>query len=664
VALFDDKEQRPVFYYSGDERVQLYYTGFAVAKLRRDVEPESVKLGFQTDVPSGPLARLAPSLAASRVLLFYTKPDREQQPAMQYVARHFRDKVEYVLPVVEARREAEPASAEGKGLLIMTPRISVRFTPGFEPDAVEAFVKQSGLDVVDKQEYVPDGFILKLPERTETTYSNLLSAANALYERGRREKRLVYCHPDFIPVRRPECLADPDYTQWHLQNTGHGGGKAGADISAPAAWKTVRGKPAVRIAILDDSVQVSHPALKSNFVKGRLYDGFAASVGHDPSPRTSQEIHGTACAGLAVADDAQQGIWGVAPKCSLIGVHMHTATSSQAANAFRFCDAEGAAVISCSWSDRSFLPDVASTLFDLAQAGRNGKGTIVVFAAGNHGGELGRYNPFALLSPVVCVGASNWRDDHAAYSNHGPNLCVLAPSCDSPVLAENLCDSPAGALKIVTADNTDDCPRPPGRNFAGLAPGAYTDNKRLGFGGTSAAAPQVAGLCGLILSVNADLTALQVRAILEHTADRIKGDKRHAAYDAVTGHDQYFGHGRINAQQAVEAARADPSTLWPQPIADLYVAPEADGTMRLSWTTPPDQPKGLLIVRSARPIAWSPVDGKAHKVGEKVAAGVEVINVDACSNFLDRRTGAAHYAVFTYSRVHKYSWGRAAAGRS
>jgi len=61
------------------------------------------------------------------------------------------------------------------------------------------------------------------------------------------------------------------------------------------------------------------------------------------------------------------------------------------------------------------------------------------------------------------------------------------------------------------------------------------------FGGTSAATPEVAGLAGLILSVNPELTANEVQFIIQSTADD-KGDP---------GRDDYYGWGRINNESAL-----------------------------------------------------------------------------------------------------------------
>jgi len=84
--------------------------------------------------------------------------------------------------------------------------------------------------------------------------------------------------------------------------------------------------------------------------------------------------------------------------------------------------------------------------------------------------------------------------------------------------------------------------------------------------GTSIAAPQVAAVAGLMLSVNPDLTAEQVRYILESTAQKTGGYNyaTHPDHPNGTWHIE-MGHGVVDAYQAVLAAQRLAS------IADLYV---------------------------------------------------------------------------------------------
>jgi subtilisin family serine protease len=83
---------------------------------------------------------------------------------------------------------------------------------------------------------------------------------------------------------------------------------------------------------------------------------------------------------------------------------------------------------------------------------------------------------------------------------------------------------------------------------AGYDAGAFTHR----FGGTSSACPLVAGVCALLLSIRPQLTAAEVKTLIQRTARRV-GDP--ASYDA-SGHSRLHGFGCINALAAVQAITA------------------------------------------------------------------------------------------------------------
>ena len=130
----------------------------------------------------------------------------------------------------------------------------------------------------------------------------------------------------------------------------------------------------------------------------------------------------------------------------------------------------------------------------------------------------------AAYSPAIAIGASTSFDCQAPYSQFGSKLALVAPSSGG-----DLTDA------IVTTDRTGP---------AGYARGNYF----AGFGGTSSAAPLAAGVAGLVLSRNPGLSEVQVRRILESSADKIRPNV--SAYDS-RGHSDRFGYGRINAKRAI-----------------------------------------------------------------------------------------------------------------
>ncbi|MEO0887758.1 MAG: proprotein convertase P-domain-containing protein, partial [Cyanobacteria bacterium J06648_10] len=144
----------------------------------------------------------------------------------------------------------------------------------------------------------------------------------------------------------------------------------------------------------------------------------------------------------------------------------------------------------------------------------------------------------------------------AAYSNWGRHISVTAPSNNAPpsmALSEGTFDTGPpvqGSLPgrvVITSDRT---------GSEGYSLDDYT-----GFGGTSSSCPLVAGVVGLMLSANPDLTARQVKQLLQRTTDKIidkepdpQLGQSYGTYDR-NGHSLWFGHGKVNAYKAVKAAQ-------------------------------------------------------------------------------------------------------------
>ncbi len=432
-----------------------------------------------------------------------------------------------------------------------------------------------------------------------------------------------HAHPDFLASIDTNDVMDPLFAdQWHLQNTGQGGGARGADIHALQAWSVTEGLEAV-IAVLDGGHEIDHPDLLEALVAAHDYaDG-------DDDPAGSP--HGTSVSGLAIGRANSIGIRGVAPLAGWVA--MRLGSDSGVAESFAFADAHGAVVHSNSWKymDPSYLPTVVhEAIVNAVTHGRGGKGMIVVFSAGNDARPIRTQSALAVLEETIAVGASTDFDQRAAYSNLGAELDLLAPS-------------DGGSSAITTT----------------YPEGLYTPN----FGGTSAAAPQVSGVVALILSVNPDLTAGQVRRIIEHTCQVI--DASISPAPAVTGHSSWHGYGRLDAAAAVQAALAslaNGTSTWPVPVEQL-VALDGPAAIDLSWTNPPEDFASVVVVESRFPIDWSPTDGVAYSVGQVVAPGTTVRYTGNSTSFTHAAApGLHHYAAFAHNAVHQYSWGVATTG--
>ncbi|WP_193197870.1 S8 family serine peptidase [Nostoc sp. MG11] len=367
--------------------------------------------------------------------------------------------------------------------------------------------------------------------------------------------------------------------QWYLN---HGGGKqlaAGSHISVEKAWDITRGLRSVIVAVVDDSFDLNHPDFQGN---GKIVAPRDLKENDFlPLPDEQETSHGTACAGIALAEENGTGIVGVAPGCALMPIRSTGFLDDQSVeDIFNWAIEKGASIISCSWGASAVYFPLSlrqrAAITRAATKGRNGKGCVILFAAGNANrpvngtvnernwpknilqGNTNWLSGFTVHPDVMAIAASTSLNKKAAYSNWGINISVCAPSNNAPpgvsfqetgfVYTQPAIATSLSGLGVFTTDQL---------GAAGYDPSSFTDN----FGGTSSATPVVAGVAALVLSANSDLTAQQVKRILQETADKIVDPDpdpqlgvREGTYDG-NGHCQWFGYGKVNAARAVQAAQ-------------------------------------------------------------------------------------------------------------
>jgi len=477
-----------------------------------------------------------------------------------------------------------------------------------------------------------------------------------------RDGRTLYCHPDLRnPTRLHQVSETPEDVyfpqQWHLNNVGQEGGKPGADISALEAWKTTKGRTIV-IGMYDDACDLAHEDLVDNYI-GKSHDPTTNTTSETAAlPKGLDQRHGTAVMGLAVAAANELGVRGVAPEARFTASRGmgEPASGEEESEVYLYARRTDVDVHINSWGYIAApTPDVVADAIRMAfQGGRNGLGMVVVFASGNEGQENDD-TAISSLPTVISVGASDSTDTRAAYSNYGPSLDVMAPSGS---------DYKAG---MVTTDNTDAADyQDPGFNDGTDSDDLDDPNYTKTFSGTSAACPVAAGVAALVLSANPKLTATQVRAVLEHTADRISPAK--AEYNAITHKSLRYGFGRVNAAAAVAAAkdsRDHKHQTWPEPVRNVGVS----GTT-LSWQANDDLRNeggagekrgdvtvGTLLVESNKVFAWVPEDGKEYAVGQEVADGVKVVANSSVTSYTFAGGKKLYFAIFARNSRKHYSWG-------
>jgi hypothetical protein len=304
------------------------------------------------------------------------------------------------------------------------------------------------------------------------------------------------------------------------------------------------------VAVIDGGVDSIHPDLIDNLVPG--YDFYDSDDLPDPALDHWGNAHGTCCGGLIAAQGNNGfGVTGVTWNCKIMPIRIwwrhddgttYWITEADTATAFRWTANKGADVLSNSWGfGTTPTPIFQSAIADVTRdggIGRDGKGCIVLFAAGNDSGPLTYPRRYP---EVIAVGATDHNDVRCYYSNYGPELDLVAPS--SAGVGESELTSAGGRGWLWTTDIYG----PAGYNSR---PG-YPHPEVLDYGlfqGTSGACPIAAGVAALILSVDPNLTNLEIKRILYRSAHDL----------GEPGWDQYYGWGRVDARAAVEMALNPP----------------------------------------------------------------------------------------------------------
>lgn len=347
-------------------------------------------------------------------------------------------------------------------------------------------------------------------------------------------------------------ITDPLFpNQWHLRSTAQNG------ANVFPAWNAGYTGEGVVVASVDDGVWHANPDIAPNYRADLSYDYF----GNDPDP--SGGGHGTAVAGVmaAAADGGQCGV-GVAFDAGISGVRLNlsSATDAQEASAISHRN-DGIHVYNNSWgpTDNGRLVEgpgvlTEAALLDNISSGRGGLGAITLWAAGNGGlNDNVNADGYANHRTVIAVGATTNVGVRPWYGEPGAPILVSAPS-------------DGGSQGITTT-------------------GYSTSTCTNAFGGTSSAAPLVAGVVALMLEANPSLTWRDVKHILVESA--MQNDPSSPLWQTnAAGHlfHPYYGLGRVDAAAAVTLAAAwdnlpaelnatSPVTVVNTPLPDATLFP-------------------------------------------------------------------------------------------
>ncbi len=395
----------------------------------------------------------------------------------------------------------QPCYTDDRGLMLAsTGYIAIKLKANEDYIILRSIAAQYLLEIVEQDPFMPLWYTLRqLPAST----LSVVKVANTIYETG----LFANASPSFS--FDPFTISyDPDvHYQWGLYNNLY----EDCDISISSAWNYATGN-GIKIAIVDTGIDLSHQDLAAN-IDTCYNTETGSSLGH------AGGVHGTHCAGIAAAvRNNGINIAGVAPDAQLISIRVPERASDplgKLASGINWAWQNGADIISCSW--RSEEDERIKEAINLALAnGRNGKGCIVVFSAGNQDliyNEEGVIQfPADSISGIIAV------------SNMTNNGTLAIDS----VIGENM---------FITA---------PGTNILSTS----VNNTLATMSGSSMAAPHVAGTAALILEINPQLTYNQVREILAKSSKHVGSFTCDTIKEFGAWNNRY-GYGLVDAYQAV-----------------------------------------------------------------------------------------------------------------
>ncbi|EGI61972.1 Furin-like protease 1, isoforms 1/1-X/2 [Acromyrmex echinatior] len=337
-------------------------------------------------------------------------------------------------------------------------------------------------------------------------------------------------------IKRPSniltMLNDERWPQMWYLNRGKG-----LDMNVQGAWAEGITGNGVVVTILDDGLEKDHPDLFKNYDPQASYD--VNNHDEDPMPRydlVDSNRHGTRCAGevAATANNSLCAV-GVAFGAGVGGVRMLDGDVTDAVEARSLSlNPQHIDIYSASWGpdDDGKTVDGPGELATRAfiegiTKGRNGKGSIFVWASGNGGRDHDNCN---------CDGYTNsiWTLSISSATENG--LVPWYSEACSSTLATTYSSGSTGEKQVVTTDLHHHCTN------------SHT--------GTSASAPLAAGICALALEANRDLTWRDMQHIVVRTAKPANLQAPDWVVNGVGRNVSHsFGYGLMDATAMVRLAR-------------------------------------------------------------------------------------------------------------
>jgi len=336
-------------------------------------------------------------------------------------------------------------------------------------------------------------------------------------------------------------------------------------VNAIQAWDITIGDRSVVVAVLDTGIDWNHPDLAPNiwndssgyhgynFISNNRYPMDDNINSYDENGiwhANTYTYHGTHVAGVVgAATDNSRGIAGIS-QVRLMAVKVMNdsgeGTDATVASGVRWAVDNGADVVTMSLG-----VDGPSAALENSILYASSHGVVLIAASGNSGASYISYP--AAYPEVISVGAVDNTDRRASWSNFGPGLDLMAPG-----------------VQVYSTQGGGD-------RYQYLS-------------GTSTAAPFVAGVAALMLSMNPVLTPVEISSVLNITATDL----------SISGYDTSTGWGTVNAFSAVESVSSPRVTITSHPD---FVTPNS--TYSITWMVSGGDPGNIQSTY----LAWGTSSG-------------------------------------------------------
>jgi len=394
------------------------------------------------------------------------------------------------------------------GPLVPTPDLLVQFEPDVEPSQAEAVLASLGAGEILDRDWggLPRAFRVR---STDSNGLTVLSVANALAQRP----DVRFAEPDFMFTGQGEQSApnDPSFARsWGLNSPGFIDycPDLDWDMGALEAWQVTQGDPSVRVLIIDNGIDPSHPDL--NLDPGEDFTG----QGSGGAPFNACDNHGTRVAGcVSMIADNSLGSAGIAPGCKSVSARCFisntptcnggwSSNASWTVYALQWAETNGIWI-----TNNSNIYGFTSSAIEAKYQQTRAAGAVHFACSGNAGQNQVAYP--AKIPSVNAIGNFSYGGYVHGSSNYGPEIAFVAPG-----------------TYIFTTDRS--------------GPDGWSGD----FGatsGTSLASPYAAGVAALLRSMDPTLSSAAVEARMCRSALDV----------GPPGWDEYSGWGLVRVGRAL-----------------------------------------------------------------------------------------------------------------